>query len=75
MKRYQTLSYLIVTCFLLIPLFSVIPQYGSSNFDSAVANIDLQRDFTPSSTYLEPGGRADAMVAYDSESDVAIIYG
>ncbi|MHA1950430.1 MAG: Kelch repeat-containing protein [Candidatus Thorarchaeota archaeon] len=73
MKHHRILSYLIVTCFLLIPLFSVIPHYGSN--DSEVANIELRKDFTLSSTYLEPGGRANAMVAYDSESDVAIVYG
>jgi len=59
----------------LIPLFSVIPHYGSSNSDSEVVNIEPQRDFALSSTYIEPGGRADAMVAYDNESDVTIIYG
>jgi len=68
-------SKIIVGYFLFLLFLTVIPLNGSINIEPEVINIEPQGDFLLSSTYLQPGARADAMVAYDSESDVAIIYG
>lgn len=76
MKINSKFSRIVIVCGFLFLLFaSVVPLNGSTITESELITPGLERDFAPSSTPINQTGRIDMMMAYDSESDVTVIFG
>jgi N-acetylneuraminic acid mutarotase len=65
----------VVIVFLFILSFSVFTLVSSTHTEPAVNISDMEKDFLTSSTPINQSGLVDVMMAYDTESDVTIIFG
>jgi N-acetylneuraminic acid mutarotase len=65
----------VVSVFLFILSFSMFTLVSSINIEPDVNISDMERNFLTSSTPINQTGLVDVMMAYDSESDMTIIFG